>query len=127
MQAIYDSFARQTFMTTIGARISRVAPGEVDVELPFRADLLQQSGTFHAGVIGAIADNAAGYAALTMMPEGANIVGVEFKISFLAPATSDIVARGRVLRAGRTLSTTAADVFAGQTLVATMLATMMRR
>ncbi|HKR65381.1 MAG TPA: PaaI family thioesterase [Thermoanaerobaculia bacterium] len=114
-------------MTTIGARLTRVEPGAIEIELPFRADLLQQSGTLHAGVISSIADNACGYAALSLFPEGANVVSVDFTISFLAPVTGDIVARGRVLRSGKTLSFTAADVFAGETLVATMSATIMRR
>lgn len=127
MERIRESFARQTFMTTIGARLTRVEPGAIEIELPFRADLLQQSGTLHAGVISSIADNACGYAALSLFPEGANVVSVDFTISFLAPVTGDIVARGRVLRSGKTLSFTAADVFAGETLVATMSATIMRR
>lgn len=114
-------------MSTIGARLVRVAPGEVDIELGFRGDLLQQSGTLHAGVISAIADSACGYAALSLMPAGSNVVSVEFKLNLLAPATSSIVAHARVVRAGRTLSVTSADVLAGETLIATMLATMMRR
>ncbi len=114
-------------MSTIGARLVRVAPGEVDIELDFCDDLTQQSGTLHAGVLSSIADSACGYAALSLMPEGSNVVSVEFKLNLLAPATSSIVARARVLRAGRTLTVTSADVLAGETLIATMLATMMRR
>jgi uncharacterized protein (TIGR00369 family) len=126
-ETVRESFARQAFMSTIGARLARVAAGEVDIELPFRDDLTQQSGTLHAGVISAIADSACGYAALSLMPEGSNVVSVEFKLNLLAPATTSIVARARVLRAGRTLTVTSADVLAGETLIATMLATMMRR
>ena len=114
-------------MSTIGARLVRVAPGEVDIELSFRDDLMQQSGTLHAGAISAIADSACGYAALSLMPAGSNVVSVEFKLNLLAPAMTSIIARARVLRAGRTLTVTSADVLAGETLIATMLATMMRR
>ena len=127
-EAVRQSFARQTFLSTIGATLSRVAEGEVDIELPFRADLLQQSGSLHAGVVSAIADTACGYAALTKMPEGSEVLSVEFKVNLLAPAAgSRFVARARVVRSGRTLTVSAADVFADEKLIATMLATMIRR
>ena len=125
---VRESFARQRFMETIGARLIRVAPGEVDIELPFRGDLVQQTGTLHAGVITAIADSACGYAALTLMPPGQEVVSVEFKVNLLAPAADGLfVARAKVLRAGRTLSVCSADVYSGGKLVATMLATMIGR
>ena len=115
-------------MSTIGAELVRVAVGEVDIALAWRDDLTQQGGVLHAGVIASIADSACGYAALTLMPADSEVVSVEFKINLLAPAAgSRFVARGRVVRAGGTITTTAADVFAGETLVATMLATMMKR
>jgi uncharacterized protein (TIGR00369 family) len=127
-QAVRDSFGRQTFIGTIGATLLRVAPGEVDIELPFRADLTQQSGTLHAGVLATIADSASGYAALTLMPEGSNVLSVEFKLNLLEPALAErFVARARVLRSGRTLSVTTCDVVAGESVIATMLATMIRR
>ena len=123
-----ESFARQAFMTTIGAQLGRLAPGEVEVVLPFRADLLQQSGTLHAGVLAAIADSACGYAALSLMPEGANVLSVEFKLNLLAPASAaTFAAQARVVRAGRTLTVVTCDVTAAQNVVATMLATMIRR
>ena len=115
-------------MRTLGASLDRVAPGEVDVSLPWRPELSQQNGILHAGVIASIADSACGYAALSLMPAGSDVVSVEFKLNLLAPATGPaFVARGRVIRAGRTITAAAADVFAGDTLVATMLGTMMRR
>src|SRR6185295_8066982 len=77
------SFARQSFMETIGARIAAVAPGKCDVEMPFRADLCQQHGYLHGGVVTAIAANAAGYAALTLMPANSSVLGVEYKINLL--------------------------------------------
>ncbi len=124
------SFARQAMMTTLGATLERVAPGEVDVRLPFRADLTQQHGFLHAGAMTTVADSACGYAALTLMPAEAAVLTVEFKVNLMAPGKGEsIVARGRVLRAGRTLTTCAGDVFAiaggEEKLVLTMLATMM--
>ncbi|MGZ8868800.1 MAG: PaaI family thioesterase [Thermoanaerobaculia bacterium] len=122
-----ESFARQKFMRTLGAELLRIAPGEVDLSLSWRDGFGQQSGVLHAGVLASIADSACGYAALTLMPPGSDVVSVEFKLNLLAPAKGTaFVARGRVVRAGKTITATAADVFAGETLVATMLATMMR-
>jgi uncharacterized protein (TIGR00369 family) len=129
-EAVHESFRRQKFMMTIGAKLIRVAPGEVEIELPFGAAIEQQGGSVHAGVITAIADSACGGAALTLMPAGSDVVSVEFKLNFLAPARGErFVARGRVLRTGRTLTVCAADVVAipGDVTVATMLGTMMRR
>jgi uncharacterized protein (TIGR00369 family) len=124
------SFDRQHFMSTIGARLLRVAPGEVDVEVATRDDLVQQHGFLHAGVVSSAADSACGYAALSLMPAGAAVLSIEFKTNLLAPATGDrIVARGRVIRAGRTVTVCWADVVAiaseTERLVATMVATMM--
>ena len=129
-EAVHESFQRQKFMATIGAKLIRVAPGEVEIELPSTSALEQQTGSTHGGVITAIADTACGYAALTMMPAGAEVVSVEFKINLLAPARGErFVARARVVRSGRTLTICAADVVAlpGEVTVATMLGTMMRR
>ena len=124
------SFDKQHFLATIGARLVRVAPGEVDVEVATRDDLVQQHGFLHAGVVSSAADSACGYAALSLMPPGAAVLSIEFKTNLLAPATGDrIVARARVIRAGRTVTVCWADVLAmvGDTerLVATMVATMM--
>jgi uncharacterized protein (TIGR00369 family) len=124
------SFARQTVMSTIGATLHRVAPGEVEIRLPFGAHITQQHGFLHAGVVTTIVDSACGYAALTLMPPGAAVLSVEFKVNLLAPAEGEsFVARGRVLKAGRTITVSAGDVLAlrggEEKLVATMLATMM--
>jgi uncharacterized protein (TIGR00369 family) len=124
------SFARQNFMSTLGARLLRVDPGEVHVEVAARDDLMQQHGFLHAGVVASAADSACGYAALSLMPTGAAVLSIEFKTNLLAPATGDrIVARGRVIRAGRTVTVCWADVTAyaadSERLVATMVATMM--
>ena len=127
---VRESFARQRVMETIGARLTKVEPGEVEIELPFRHDLTQQHGYLHAGIVTTVVDSACGYAALSLTPPGAEIVSVEFKINLASPATSELlVARARVLRAGRNITVCAGDAFAPtgakEKLLATMLATMM--
>jgi uncharacterized protein (TIGR00369 family) len=129
-QAVRDSFAAQQLMGTIGARLARVAAGEVEIRMPFRPDLTQQHGFLHAGVVTSALDSACGYAAFSLMPAGAGVLSVEFKTNLLAPARGDeLIARGRVVRAGRTVTVCQADAFmrtgADETLIATMLATMM--
>ena len=124
------SFDRQTFMATIGARLARVAPGEADIELAVRNDLVQQHGFLHAGVLASAADSACGYAALSLMPPGAAVLSIEFKVNLLAPAKGDrVVARGRVIRAGRNVTVTWGDVVAyegdAERVVATLVGTMM--
>jgi len=125
------SFGRQTVMTTIGARIERVVPGEVEISLPFRADLAQQHGFLHAGIVTTIVDSACGYAALTLMPPGTGVLTVEYKANFLAPASGvRFLARGRVVKPGRTLTVATGEVVAvadddTERPVVTMLATMM--
>ena len=123
------SFARQEFMATLGATIVSIAPGEVVLEVPHRADLTQQHGTLHAGVIAAVADSACGYAAFTLMPKDHAVLSVEFKTNLLAPARGErFRATARVVRAGRTLTVCTAEVVAveggRETLVALMQATM---
>jgi uncharacterized protein (TIGR00369 family) len=134
------SFAAQSFMRLIGARLERVEPGAVDIGLDFREDLGQQHGYLHAAVVTGIADSACGYAAATLMPEGSDVLSVEFKTNLLRPAKAvRFVAEARVVKAGRTLTVVRADVkgypdashgepASGKpTLVATMLATMIRQ
>jgi len=99
------SFARQGIMGLIGAELVRVEPGLVQIALPFRADLTQQHGFFHAGVTSTIADSAGGYAGYTLFPADSSVLTVEFKINLLAPADGErLLATGRVKRAGRTLT-----------------------
>lgn len=117
-------------MTTLGARLVSVAPGAVDIALTPGPSVSQQHGFVHAGAVTAIADTAAAYAALSFMPPGRDVLSTEFKINLLAPAQGDrILARGKVIRAGRTLTVTQAEIFAesGGTskLVALLTATMM--
>lgn len=127
---VRESFARQRAMETLGARLLRVAGGEVEVELPFRPDLTQQHGFLHAGVVTTVLDSACGYAAFTLMPADAAVLSIEFKVNLLAPARGErLVARARVVRAGRTVTVCTADAFMlegdAERQVATMLATMM--
>jgi uncharacterized protein (TIGR00369 family) len=127
---VAGSFAQQPIMNLIGARLSLVEPGVVEITLPYRADLAQQHGYLHAGVVATIADSACGYAAFTLMPPGSNVLSVEFKVNLLRPAQGvEFVARAEVIKAGRTLTVVRADVFgiddqAGKELVATMQGTM---
>lgn len=125
------SFERQRFMATIGAALTRVEPGEVDIELAHRGDLVQQHGYLHAGVLATAADSACGYAALTLMPIGAAVLSVEFKVNMLAPAAGTrFVARGRVIKPGRTITVVWGEVVSidgdEEKLVTTMVGTMMR-
>jgi uncharacterized protein (TIGR00369 family) len=127
---VRESFARQRAMTTLGARLTRVAAGEVEIGLPFREELTQQHGYLHAGVVAAVVDTACGYAALSLTEPGAEVLSVEFKLNLLAPAVGDsLAARARVLRPGRNVTVCAGDVYAltggDEKLVATMLATLM--
>ena len=127
---VADSFGRQPVMKLIGARLSLVEPGVVEITLPYRADLLQQNGYLHAGIITTIADSACGYAAYTLMAAGSNVLSVEFKLNLLRPAQGEtFVARAEVIKAGKTLTVVRADVFAmngneERQLVATMQGTM---
>ena len=129
---IRASFATQAFMTTLGARLERIAPGEVTIALPFRADLTQQNGFLHAGVVTSVVDSACGYAALSVMEPGADVLSVEFKVNLLAPAQgTEFLAVGRVVRSGRTLVVVSGELRArsgaGETVVALMQGTMIAR
>jgi len=123
------SFATQGLMQLIGATLERVEPGEVDIALPYRDDLTQQHAFLHGAVTTAIADSAAGYAALSLMPAGSEVLSVEFKINLLRPAIGPrFIAEGRVVKAGKTITVSRADVFAfadeKPVHIATLLATM---
>jgi uncharacterized protein (TIGR00369 family) len=125
------SFAQQRAMGLIGAELTAVEPGRVTAELPFRDDLTQQHGYLHAGIVTTLIDSACGYAAYTLMPAGAEVLSTEFKVNLLAPARGErLVARGRVVRAGRTLTVCQGEgavVRDGEEhVVAVMLATMIR-
>ena len=123
---IRASFSRQKAMTLIGASLTKVDPGAVEIELPYRDDITQQKGFIHGGIIGMIADTACGYAAFSLMPPDCSLVTVEYKINILAPAQGNLVARGEVVKAGRTLTIARAEVYAHDGKhVATMQQTLM--
>lgn len=124
------SFDRQRAMQTIGARIVRVEPGEVELELPFRDDLTQQHGFLHAGIVTTLVDSACGYAALSVMDRESAVLSVEYKVNLLAPAIGERMrAIGRVIKSGRTLVVCTGEVIAvangAEQVVTVMQATMM--
>jgi uncharacterized protein (TIGR00369 family) len=128
---IQSSFDKQGLMKTLGAKIERVEPGIVEISLVPKSEIMQQHGFVHAGAVASIADSAAGYASLTLMPQGAGVLTTEFKINLLAPAKGDrIIARAKVIKSGRTLTLAQSEVFASQSdgtekLIALLTATNM--
>ena len=130
-EEIKQSFAKQTIMSLIGAELSRVEAGVVEITLPYRADLAQQHGYLHAGIVTTIADSACGYAAYSLMPPKSEVLSVEFKVNLLRPAKGEVfLAVAEVVKSGKTLTVVRADVFGldqsgRRELVATMLGTMM--
>ena len=128
---VRESFARQRAMETFGARLLRVAPGEVEIGFEFKEEFTQQHGYLHAGLVTALVDTACGYAALSLTEPGAEVLSVEFKLNLLSPAAGErFAARARVMRAGRNLTVCAGDFYVlkddgGEKVVATMLGTMM--
>jgi uncharacterized protein (TIGR00369 family) len=128
---VRESFAKQGFMEHLGAEIAEVRPGYCEIHLQHRPDLLQQHGFIHAGALSAIVDTAGGYAAFSLFDPGDGVLTVEFKINCMAPADGDkIIARGEVVRPGRTLTVTKGEVVAvkdgRETVCALMQQTMMR-
>ena len=127
---VHDSFALQGAMQTLGARLGVVAPGAVDIELDWAAGLTQQHGFLHAGMVAAALDSACGYAGLTLMPQDAGVLTIEFKINLLAPARGErFRMEGRVLKPGRTITVCEGRAYAlegdQEKLVATMGCTLM--
>ena len=117
-------------MQTLGAALTLVEPGVVEIEMPYQASFTQQHGFIHAGVVASVLDSACGYAAFSLMPADAAVLSIEFKVNLLAPAKGErLIARGEVKRAGRTITVCAADALMVEgersKVVATMLATMM--
>ena len=127
-----DSFARQAVMATLGITLEHAEPGLVRLAMAHRADLTQQHGFLHAGIVATALDSACGYAAFTLMPADAAVLTIEFKINLLAPARGPLLRfEGRVVKAGRTISVVDgralqhAEADAEPTLVASMTATVM--
>lgn len=129
-ERVRDSFGRQGVMALLGAELARVEPGECEIRLPYRPELSQQHGYFHGGIIGTIADSAGGYAAFALMLADASVLTVEYRMNLLAPGDGELlIARGRVVKPGRTLIVAAVDAMAvkagRETLCATLLQTLM--
>lgn len=126
---ISQSFASQTMMQTLGARLAGVSPGQVRIEAPILPGMRQQQGFGHAGLTFSLGDSAAGYAALSLMPPDRDVLTAEIKINLLAPAMGDLlIATGRVIKPGRRLMVVTAEVHAQQgdtlTLIAILQGTM---
>lgn len=125
-QRCRESFGRQKAMALIGARLTVVEPGYVEIELPWRAELTQQKGYVHGGIVGMIADTACGYCAFSLMPADCSLVTVEYKVNILNPGRGGLVAKAQVVKPGRTLTVARAEVYADDGKhVATMLQTLM--
>src|ERR687891_1253852 len=110
-EEIKQSFAKQTIMGLIGAELARIEPGLIEITLPYRADLAQQHGYLHAGIVTTIADSACGYAAYSLMPPKSEVLSVEFKVNLLRPAKAEMfLATAEVIKSGKTLTVVRADV-----------------
>ncbi|MFQ5993792.1 MAG: PaaI family thioesterase [Acidiferrobacterales bacterium] len=110
-ERVHQSFAQQQIMDLIGAALVDVQPGYCEIHLPYRPELSQQDGYFHAGIISTIADSAAGYAGFTLMPVHSRVLTVEYKLNLLRPGDGErLIARGHVVNAGKTLVIAKADV-----------------
>lgn len=106
------SYARQGAMGLIGAQLIELRPGYCEIHMPWRADLTQQNGYFHAGIIATVVDSAAGYAGFTLMPPGSAVLSVEFKLNLLAPGDGELlIATGEVIKSGKTLVITRGEAY----------------
>ena len=129
-ERVRRSFSAQAFMSTLGAELTVVGQGRIEIRLPFSAQLTQQHGYLHAGAVISVLDSACGYAALSLAPDNKEVLTVELKVNLLSPAVGNLlVARAQVKRAGKTLTVCTGDAFAitgsEEKVVATMLATIM--
>ncbi len=130
-ERVRASFGKQGMMASMGAEVTGIGPGFCEITLPHGPDVLQQHGFFHGGAVGAIADTAGGYAAFSLFEPDDSILTVEFKVNCVAPAKGEkLIARGEVVKAGRTLTVTRGEVIAvadgRETVCALMQQTLMR-
>ena len=126
---VQASFERQQVMKLLNAKLGKISPGEVHIQLPFQTGLTQQNGYIHAGMITTILDSACGYAAYTLMPLDKSVLSIEFKVNLLSPAVGDsFIGIGKVIKAGRTITVCSGEFFAVESgqekLVAVMQASM---
>jgi uncharacterized protein (TIGR00369 family) len=123
-KVIAETFDKQQFLNFIGAKLTVVEQGYCEIELPYKDELTQQNKFYHAGVVGTLADNAAGMAAFSMMEEGSSVLSVEYKVNLMSPAKGELlIARAKVIKAGRTITVCSADVFAQNNGVESLCAT----
>ena len=127
---IEQSFAKQSIMGTLGARLKSINAGEVHIEMPFSDHITQQHGFLHAGVVSTLIDSACGYAAYSLMPSNSGVLTIEFKVNLLSPAKGDhFIAIGKVKKPGRTITVAEGEMLAitegNQKSVASMTATVM--
>ena len=129
-ERVRSSFARQKVMSTMGAELTRVNPGVIEIEMAYREELTQQHGFLHAGIISTALDSACGYAAYSVMPAEAAVLTIEFKVNLLSPGRGErFLFRGEVTKPGRTIMVSDGQAFAVTDtevrLIATMTGTMM--
>ena len=109
---IQNSFDRQKFMGLVKAKLFKIEPGFCEIHIPYNINITQQNAFFHAGIIGTIADNAAGYAAFSLMDKKSSILTVEFKLNLISPADGELlIGKSQVLKYGKTLTICRSDVF----------------
>ena len=112
VKRVNESFERQKFMDLLNATLHKIEPGYCEIHIPYRVDLTQQHSFFHAGIVGTVADNAAGYAAYSLMSKTSTILAVEFKLNLLSPADGELlIGKGYVLKYGKTLTVCRSDVY----------------
>ncbi len=127
---ILENFEKQLFMSLLGAKPGKVQPGYMEIEIPFKAELTQQHGFLHAGVMASLMDSACGYAAFSLMPADSDVLSIEYKVNMLRPAKGDsFLASGTVIKPGKSIYVCQGEAYAingdKRKLVATMSATMM--
>jgi len=128
-EKVISSFKSQKFMNYIGAQLTEIKPGFCEIQLGYREELSQHDGFFHGGIIGTLADNAGGFAAYSLMPPNTSVLTVEYKLNIVSPGTGEkLIAHGRVLKPGKTLTTCSSEVYAvnneNKKLCATSLMTL---
>jgi len=112
LSKVRDSFSRQKFMRFIHAELFKVEPGICEIHVPYDENLTQQHSFFHAGIVGTIADNAAGYAAFSLMDKNSSVLTVEFKLNLITPADGELlIGKSHVLKYGKTLTVCRSDIF----------------